>query len=112
TIARADATPEEYRTALRQAEAACREPDNGYYLNTLGVAQFRVNETEQAVKTLTRSRELNAKRLGGQPHPADIAFLAIAQHQLGHADEAKMLLEQLRQLIQTDRWKNDTECNG
>ena len=44
-----------------------------------------------------------------QPNPADSAFLALAHHQLGHGDEAKKLLDQLRQLLQQDRWKNDAE---
>ncbi len=108
----ADQGPEVYRRALRQAEAANQlEPGNGYRLNTLGVAQYRVGQYEQAVKTLTRSDEINSEDLGVS-HPADIAFLATAHHRLGHTEEAQKLLERLRQLLQDPRWKSDQESQA
>ena len=56
-----DASPEAYRLALRQAEAACRlEPGNGALLNALGVAQFRSGLYGEAVATLTQSDRLNS----------------------------------------------------
>jgi tetratricopeptide (TPR) repeat protein len=87
-------------------------PDNGVYLNTLGVAQYRLGQYDQAIATLTRSDKLNSKQFGGQSHPADVAFLAMAHHRLGHSDEARKLLERLRQLLQQDRWKNDAESQA
>jgi tetratricopeptide (TPR) repeat protein len=90
---------EDYLRALRSAQVASEsDRDDGFILNTLGVAQYRAGEYEQAIQTLTRSLDLNAKANGGTPHPADVAFLAIAQHQLGRTDEARRLLGELREL--------------
>ena len=65
------------RRGLRLAEAAYRlEPDNAGILNTLGVAQYRMVQYEKARDTLMRSNRLNGNR-----NPADLAFLAMSQHQ-------------------------------
>ena len=54
--------------ALRLAEAACRlEPKHGYYVNTLGVAQYRAGQYAEALATLTRSEPLNTA--AGIPDP-------------------------------------------
>ena len=73
---------------------------NGTFLNTLGVAQYRVGQHQDAVETLTRSDKLNAARFKIS-YPADIAFIAMAHHQLGHSDEAHEYLNQLRKLAKT-----------
>lgn len=105
-------TIDQYELAIRCAEAACElVPDNGPFLNTLGVARYRAGKFAEAIETLTRSNELNSKVLEASV-PADIAFLAMAHHQLGHADEARTFLEQLRQLLETDRWKTDAESKA
>ena len=36
----------------------------------------------------------------------------MAQHRLGDSDEARELLDRLRQLLQQDRWKNDADSQG
>jgi Flp pilus assembly protein TadD len=111
-VSKAGLTADQYQLALRYAEGA-RElaPDDGPILNTLGVAQYRIGKYAEAVATLFRSDELNSKSNDGS-EPADIAFLAIAHFQLGHTDRAHKLLEQLRQLMQTDKWKGNAECQG
>ena len=68
------------------------------------MAQYRLKDYEQAVQTLTLSDALNSKQLG---QSADIAFLAMAHHQLGHHDEARKQLARLRQLLEDERWKDD-----
>jgi hypothetical protein len=74
-----------YRLALSQAEQACQlAPDNGSYLNTLGVAQYRVGQYQQALESLLRSEKLNAIQSQGS-QPADLAFLARIIHQGGFA---------------------------
>jgi hypothetical protein len=88
--------PLAYRDALVLAEEACRitpEKSQSYplYLNTLGLAQYRVGRHKEALATLTRSSLLN-----GGDEPADVAFLAMAQHQLGRRDAAQAALEKLR----------------
>jgi WD40 repeat protein/serine/threonine protein kinase len=99
-IARAPvATPDAYRRALRLAQAACaQQPNNGAILNTLGVAQYRCALYREALDTLRRSDQLNAKQ-SGQSEPADLAFLAMSAHRLGQAQEAAAYLERLRAMM-------------
>src|SRR5262249_28252555 len=93
---RPGATPDQYRQALNRAEAVCQlEPDNGFYLNTLGAAQYRVGQYEAALATLTRSDRLNAAQFK-KSLPADLAFLAMTQHQLGRNEQAQATLTLLR----------------
>ncbi len=78
-----------YRKALRYSEEACQlEPENGDLLSTLGVAYYRVGNYEKALDVLARSDKINALRYKGS-HPLDLAFLAMAHQQLGHAKEAE-----------------------
>ena len=105
------ACPERER-ALRQAREACRlEPENGLYLNTLGVALYRAGRYQTALETLTRSEKLNTAKFEA-PQPADLAFLAMAQHRLGKRDAARQMLERLRQVAKEPRWANDAETNA
>ena len=110
-VRRPDATPAEYQLALRQAEAACRgEPENGVYLNTLGIAQYRMHKYSEAIATLTRSEKLNTAALSG-PHPADLAFLALAHSNLGHNKEAQSYRQRLQDTAK-QRWAGDPETQG
>jgi WD40 repeat protein/serine/threonine protein kinase len=107
-VRRPDAGAEAIRQALRLAEAACRlEPNQGYYLNTLGVAQYRAGQYEEALATLTRSEPLNAA--AETSHPADLAFLAMAHYQLGHKAQAQATLERLRAALKSPRWAKSAE---
>jgi len=93
------APPGAYPLALRQAKAACRqEPDNGLFLNALGAAQYRTSQYAAALKTLTESDKLNAARFR-HSLPADLAFLAMTQFQLGQKAEAAATLGRLRDLM-------------
>ena len=110
----AEGLAEGYRQALRWAERAGElTRDDGSMLNTLGVAQYRTGQYEQALKTLSQSEQLNAKdrRFGG-PHPSDLAFQAMAHHQLGHKEEAAKLLVRLRKIMKQGRWAEDAEARG
>jgi len=98
--------------AVRVAEAACRlGPENGLYLNTLGVARYRAGQYHEALTDLNRSLKLNAVQLGG-PTPADLAFIAMAQHRLGQAAEARTTLGRLREVMQKGRWFADPESKA
>ena len=57
-------------------------------LNTLGAILYRAGRFEEAVRQLERSVEVHGA--GGTPY--DALFLAMAHHQLGHADEARRWL--------------------
>jgi tetratricopeptide (TPR) repeat protein len=87
--------PSSYLLALRRAEAACRHrPGSAAFLNTLGVAQYRAGRYREALATLTRSCAKN-----GGSYSGDLAFLAMAQQQLGDREQARQLLARLRAVI-------------
>jgi len=44
--------------------------------------------------------------------PADLAFLAMTQQQLGHAKEAQAELQRLRERMKDPRWAQDAEAQG
>jgi len=90
-----------YRHALLLAEEACQlAPKSGYYVNTLGVAQYRVGLYAEALDTLGQSSDLNSKLVPShQPHPADLAFRAMAHHELGHNAQARADLVSLKKSI-------------
>jgi hypothetical protein len=62
-------------------------------LNTLGIALYRAGRFEEAIQRL---EEAIQARGGGQGHPEDWPFLAMAHHRLGHRDQARRWLERLR----------------
>jgi tRNA A-37 threonylcarbamoyl transferase component Bud32 len=108
-VERRAAGTEVYSTALRRAEAAVRlAPGNGAYLNTLGVAQYRVGGYAKALETLEESEKLNATKDGSIP--GDLAFLAMAHQQLGHKEQANAMLTRLREVMKQPRWVNDAEA--
>jgi WD40 repeat protein len=108
-VRRPGASIDAYRRALLQAEEAYRlEPQNGSYLNSLGVAQYRLSQYQAAVETLARSEKLNTTS-GDGPRPADLAFLAMTQHQLGHKEQAQATLARLREALTKPRWAKDAE---
>jgi hypothetical protein len=100
-------TPFEYRSALNKAHWACKlAPRNRHVLTTLGVAQFRVGEYEEALTTLTRSDERRGQI------PANVAFIAMTLHQLGRMDESRAALDRLRGLVQSPKYASDGEACG
>ncbi len=103
------ARPGAYPLALRQAEAACRQaPGNGLFVRTLGAAQYRNGQYAAALKTLTESEKLNVGR-DKRSHPADLAFLAMTQFQLGMKAEAAATLARLREVMKTWPFNRDAE---
>ena len=97
-----------YQRGLRLAKAACRlEPDNGAFLNTLGVAQYRCGLIAEALATLTRSNDLNKEK-----EPADLAFLALAQHRLGQSEKARATLGRLREVMKNPQRAKDQEAQA
>ena len=103
-VKRPDHSTELYTRALEAARRACQlQSENGAFLNTLGVAQYRAGLFEDAHATLTRSDKLN------DGHPADIAFLAMTLRRLGRADEAQRELERLHALMRQEPWSTDPQ---
>jgi hypothetical protein len=96
---------------LRQAEAAHRlAPETGGILLTKGTAQYRVGQYAAAVETLTKSEKLQKTK--DRPHPAHLAFLAMAQHHLGKKQEAKATLAQLREVMKQEVWAKDADSQS
>jgi tetratricopeptide (TPR) repeat protein len=90
--------PEEVRDpheALRLArEAVAREPANWNFVNTLGVAQYRLGQYEEAIPTLERSLQHNSA-------PAfDLIFLAMSHARLRQPAKAKDCFERAVNWIQ------------
>jgi hypothetical protein len=80
--------------ALRMSQRAVELSPSGSHLNTLGVALYRAERIDEALEALTRSNVEN-----GGYEPADLAFLAMTHHRLGHAQEARVALADLRELL-------------
>jgi WD40 repeat protein len=103
---------EEYRRALRWAEAAYRlkqrEPE---IINTLGVARFRAGDDEGAVEMLEIT-DAHYSRGGGKAIPSNLAFLAMACERLGRTEEADRYFERLTALMADPRYAKDEECAG
>jgi hypothetical protein len=61
------------------------------------VAQYRTGHYKEALTTLSKSHEVNARRPSVQA--SDLAFLAMTRHQLGQTEEAAALLPRLREAV-------------
>ena len=111
-VRRSDSSTDAYAGALRRIQAAVQmKPDSGGLLNTLGLAQYRVGDYQAALKTLTRSVQLNRKQFGSEL-PYDIVFLAMTHQQLGDTDKARERLVQLRKVIQQPKWVGDSDLQS
>jgi WD40 repeat protein len=121
----------QYRFALLQALTACRlAPQQGMYRTTLGAAQYRACQYEQALATLTHAEPLHRAAAASlvAPSPALLsvlavlgqadqlrqtlaahhAFLALTYHQLGQKEEARRTLASLREVREAPAWGKDT----
>jgi hypothetical protein len=97
-----------YQRGLRLAKAACRlEPENGAFLNTLGVAQYRCGLMAEALATLTRTSAMNEEK-----EPSDLAFLALAQHRLGQSEKAHDTLARLRKVMKDPQQAGGQEARA
>jgi WD40 repeat protein len=109
-VRRPDAGASAYQRALRHAEAACRLANNGLNLHTWAVAQYRLGRYRQALGTL--QAEPLKPYASKQGHPADLAFLAMAQHRLGQKDQAQATLVRLRQAMQEPQWASNLDAQA
>ncbi len=94
-----NAKREAYALGLRGAEVAlATEPDNLVFLSTLGVAQFRNGQYENALVTLTRCDE-SRRGKNGKSVPCDLAVAAMALFKLGRMDGAQLIFERLSEVM-------------
>jgi hypothetical protein len=127
--------PEAGAQALRDARRAVElAPEDGLILNTLGVAQYRMEQYEEALATLKRSDELNSRPENPRNRdasqgagtstkppeevvsdfglPGDVAFIAMSLYKLGRAEEAHGALARLQKLMRQARWIKDEESQS
>jgi hypothetical protein len=103
-VQRPDAEADAYHRARQQAELACRLiPQDGVLLTTLGVAQYRVGNDAEAAATLTLADQILA-RIDSERAEERLGFLALAQHRLGKAEEARVTLGRLRVIMNQPGW--------
>jgi WD40 repeat protein len=104
----------QYRLALRQAEAAIRlAPDGGSPEHAwLGTAQYRLGQYREALKSMKRVQDYYATGSPSSPAPRAFshellphhrAWMAMAHYQLGEKDQARILLNQLREQLKKPR---------
>ncbi|RMH04953.1 MAG: hypothetical protein D6702_01825 [Planctomycetota bacterium] len=99
----AGAPAEQYARGLAAAKRAVElQPDNPWYLNTLGVALYRNGHYEEALATLTRSDELNHANGIGYDPAGDALFQAMCLWQLGRQEEARQRLAECEDLVGPD----------
>jgi WD40 repeat protein len=107
-----------YQGALEKAEKANRsKPNDPSVLTTLGVAQYRVGAYEDALEVLKRSEKIVADLVVFgepllEPDPANGAFMAMALHQLGRAEDAQAALAKLRTLWQGEKFADHEEAQS
>jgi WD40 repeat protein/tRNA A-37 threonylcarbamoyl transferase component Bud32 len=99
--------PADYKLARDRALRACElDLKNAMYLNTLGVAQYRLGEYENALQSLEEARHLNWDTLRLH-HPGDLAFLAMASYNLKHKGKARHFFLRLRRTMKRRAWAED-----
>jgi hypothetical protein len=97
----------QYRFAHCQAETAYRlAPEQAVYKTSLGVAQYRIGQYQEAVETLTRAGQAN------KGSPANLAFLAMAQYRLKQTSQAEVSLARLREMTKKPEWTGDEQACG
>jgi WD40 repeat protein len=99
-----------YLTGLRWAEAAHRlAPEDSNVQNTLAMALYRVDHFQEALDLASRARPGNDVLYHGT-HPTDLALIAMAHHRLGHREESRAIMDELRLLMKNDRWREEPEA--
>ncbi len=107
-----DQTREKYLRAVHYAEVACKlAPDDLSFVVTRGAARYRAGRYREALADLDRPPLRDAMAPEGQL-PARLAFLAMAQHQLGQKDIARSTLAQLRDVMRALPWNADAESKA
>jgi eukaryotic-like serine/threonine-protein kinase len=114
TIGRPIGRPDDYRLALRRLEAACRvvadDPERlTGYRHKLALALYRAGQPDRALETL---RELATSAPNRPPAPLDLAVTVMASHRLGRTQDARLALDQLRSILDSDQREHNEEELG
>jgi eukaryotic-like serine/threonine-protein kinase len=84
------------------SEAVTRQPANGAYWETLGVARYRAGQWKEAVEALERWAELNAPGQG-----AGSFFLAMGYRRLGKEKEARTRYDRVARWMDQAQSQNE-----
>jgi serine/threonine protein kinase/Flp pilus assembly protein TadD len=82
------------------------------HLGSLGMEEYKAGAYEEAVATLNRVNEYRRTFFNNEFHPRDIAYIAMALHQLGRAEEAKVALDRLRTLLKDEQFAQDEQAKA
>lgn len=69
-------------------------PGNAAYINTLGVAYYRVGEFRKAIEALTNSEMLES-------YPSNLIVISMAKFCIGEITDAQSILERVRQNVES-----------
>jgi tetratricopeptide (TPR) repeat protein len=93
----------DYDLGLAMAEeVVAQKPEDGLFVNSLAVAYYRHERYEEALTTLQESSRLSTEATG-ESDLADLAYLAMTHHRLGHPEEARAAMQELRQRFEQSR---------
>ena len=81
------------------------------YYNTLGAAEYRMGNYEEAIAAAQKSAELLPSELNlPSIYPGDYAILAMSQFKLGEKDKANEYVEKLEEAMKLKAFKDDYDC--
>jgi len=118
TIVRPTGQPEDNRLARRRLEVACQIVTEDPvrltdYRRALALALERSGQPAHALETIKSLRHAIAGQTSAPtPTPLDLAVTAMASARVGQKNAARNALDQLRRLVQSDRFANDQEALG
>ncbi len=86
---------------------------NGIYFATLGVAEYRSQNYEQAIEAAMKSLELSSQQENyAGPYPGNLAVIAMSQFQLGSKKLAREYQQKMIEAMTAKDFVNDDECNA
>ncbi len=89
----------DYEAAREAVERCLKEmPDEGAYLNTLGVLRYRLGLYQEALETFALSHAFYTQTYD-EGVPADLAFMAMAHFRLGQEAKAQEIMATLRRIM-------------
>ena len=107
-----DADAAAYQTAMEKAELANHlEPNDPSTLGALGLAQYRVGAYENALETLRNAEKMRTDS-DREDDPTNVAFMVMAHHRLGRAEDAKITMDRLRSLFEQGQYDDNLRARG
>ncbi len=100
-----------FEDELPEFRRLCEQHPSGGYINTLGVAEYRMGNYQEAIAAATESSKKLVEEMGlPSIHPSDLAILAASYYRLDEKDKANAFRKQLAEAMLLDAFKEDKEC--